>query len=344
MRTTVIDKLQTYLANLPPGPSADTGELERLLAACWHDLASTCGGMEGWKLLGRMEAVAWNPPLLTFTVERHGGTVLGSTRATLQEWAVDMDVLTARCVEGRSRQVRPMQRRLDVRPLAQEMLGLIYFLQADDRLRWYEDGRVRVLIGKVLPDGSAAKRTLAGRRKRFRQSLREMFAGGPWEEVSPYVYKPTPTQHRQVRVTVGGIVADVDEELAPLIEQLWKAGIATSLSCQENRPGIAWIMFPLVGDLSRFLDIVAEYDPEDASLYRRISLASDDEGCWEYDVLPEDDALHEEFLNGGVEEWHEGEACFYFNVSVRFPRTDLPTLLQRLMRHNGCLGSGEGAA
>lgn len=340
----MIDQLDSYLAMLPPGPIADTAELERLLAPCWHEFAGgDDGGMEGRKLLRRMERVMWNPPLLTFIVERHGGTVLGSTRATLQEWTVDLKKRTASLVEIRHRQVRPQQARLDVEALAEEIVALIVSRKEDDRLRWYKDGRVRVLIGKVLPEGSAVKQTLAGRRKRFRAALKERLEWCPWKEVGLHVYKRLPTHHKQVKVRVGEWEADVDEELAPLIEQLWKAGIATVLSCQENRPGVAWIMFLMAEDLSTFLDIVAEYDPDEASLYRRISLASDLEECWEYDLRPQDAALHEEFLGGGVEEWHEGEACFYFNVSVRFPRTDLPTLLQRMMWHNGSLGSGEGA-
>ena len=39
--------------------------------------------------LGRMEKVEWQPPYLTFSIERHGATVKGSTRAELQNWQVD---------------------------------------------------------------------------------------------------------------------------------------------------------------------------------------------------------------------------------------------------------------
>src|SRR5262249_6077338 len=51
------------------------------------------------------------------------------------------------------------------------------------------------------------------------------------------------TRHRQVWVEWDGYGADVDEELAPLILALWKKGIVTCNSCQENRPGIAWVEF-----------------------------------------------------------------------------------------------------
>jgi hypothetical protein len=72
-----------------------------------------------------MEAVAWNPPVLTFRIERHGGTVLGSTRAELQHWHVDLERKTASLVKTGRRQLRPMQPRLNVEPLVEEIVRLI---------------------------------------------------------------------------------------------------------------------------------------------------------------------------------------------------------------------------
>jgi hypothetical protein len=184
-----MDELLNYLAAVPPGPVPDPADLERLLAACWHQLGGDPGGMEGYKLLGRMGGVAWAPPRLTFTVERHGGTVLGSSRATVQEWAVDLAKRTACCVERRGRQVRPTQPRLDVRPLADEVARLIVARQRDRRLKWYADGRVRVLVGQILPEGAAVKQTLAGRRKRFRAALVGRLAGEGWAGCGVNVYQ-----------------------------------------------------------------------------------------------------------------------------------------------------------
>jgi hypothetical protein len=106
----------------------------------------------------------------------------------LQEWKLDLDKKTAWCDERRFRQVHAPQPRLDVRALAEEVANLILRHQEDDRLRWYEDGRVRVLVGKVLPDGSAATQTLAERRKLFRQALRERLAAEGWQEVGLHGY------------------------------------------------------------------------------------------------------------------------------------------------------------
>jgi hypothetical protein len=161
-----------FLATIPSGPVPDPADLERLLAACWHEFHGDDGGMTSGKLLGRMVEVIWQPPVLSFTIERHDGTVQGSSRASLQQWRLDLDKKTAWCEERRFRQCRGRQPRLDVRALAEEVAGLILRHQEDERLRWCEGGRVRVLVGQILPKGSVAAQTLAGRRKRFRGGAR----------------------------------------------------------------------------------------------------------------------------------------------------------------------------
>src|ERR1035438_2078306 len=78
------DQLQRHCTALPPGPVADVPTLERLLAAAWGDLVGDDGGMVAHKLMNRMKAVTWNSPILSFRIERHGGTVLGSSRGEMQ--------------------------------------------------------------------------------------------------------------------------------------------------------------------------------------------------------------------------------------------------------------------
>lgn len=186
---TMTDHLHDYLNAISPGPITETGTLDRLLADAWGEFSGDDGGMEGRKLRGRMEEVQWQPPLLTFAIERHGGTVLGSTRATLQEWAVNVDKKTVACVEARHRQLRPRQPRLDVAAIAEEIVSQIVNRQEDHRLKWYEDGRVRVLVGKVLPEESVVKQTLATRRKRFRSALKERLAHHGWQECGVNTYE-----------------------------------------------------------------------------------------------------------------------------------------------------------
>ena len=166
-----MDELRNYLNRLEPGPVEEHSHLERLLAEVWNDLRCDYGGMAGDKLVGRMEDLQWNPPLLTFRIERHGGTILGSTRAEVQRWAVDLNRQTATCEHAGHRQLSPMAQRVDCGSLAGEIAGKIGSGEADDRLRWLGDGRVRVEVGRIFPAHTGYKQTVQGRRRRLREAL-----------------------------------------------------------------------------------------------------------------------------------------------------------------------------
>jgi hypothetical protein len=186
-----MQELLDYLRSLQEGRISDTDTLETLLAACWHEFdGSDEEGMAGYKLHGRMERVEWHSPILSFTIERHGGTAMGSTRATLQEWSVDVERRTAGFVSSGYRQVGAMAPRVYVRPIAEEIAQLIIAHREDEVLKWYEDGSVRVHIGKILPEGFAFKQTLQGRRKRFRQALEEILLDAGWTRIRANVYAP----------------------------------------------------------------------------------------------------------------------------------------------------------
>ena len=140
-------------------------------------------GMQAHKLLGRMENTCWEPPLLSFTLERHGGTVLGSTRAELHYWQVNIETSTATCSSGGHRQLTPMQPKLNVKPLADELVSLILMGQRDDRLKWNTDGSVRLMIGKIIPSDSVVRQTLQGRRKRLNKEVEQLLASHGWRKV-----------------------------------------------------------------------------------------------------------------------------------------------------------------
>lgn len=76
-----------------------------------------------------------------------------------------------------------------MKPVAVELLNAIIAGQSDDRLKWEGDSKVRVLIGKVIPERSAVKDTLAGRRKRLRDELTRLLASAQWKLVRPNVYE-----------------------------------------------------------------------------------------------------------------------------------------------------------
>src|SRR5438094_743975 len=105
-----IETLREFLNTISRGeinPGPDFDRLRNLLAACWHEFDGAGEyGMHAGKL-DRMEAVAWDPPILTFLIERHGPTVMGSTYAKLHCWTVDLDKQIAQCdPSAGQRQVR----------------------------------------------------------------------------------------------------------------------------------------------------------------------------------------------------------------------------------------------
>ena len=150
-------------------------------------------------------------------------------------------------------------------------------------------------------------------------------------------------QHKTVSVKWDGFEARIDKNIALLIKELWKAGLFTFNSCEENRPGIVWIEFACVAEAEAFLNIVARYEEGVDTLYNRIRLAWSHydgiiPGAWEYDVLPMDYSVDQRFLkDGSIEESSTGPSEFLFSMSIRFPKEDYQILLERMSAFNASM-------
>jgi len=175
-----MNQLRKYLKRIPEGEITDTAKLEELLAECWDEFVGDHVGMEPQKLLGRMEDVLWSPPILGFVIERHGGTVMGSSRAELQHWTIDVEHKRATMGVKGYRQKSPRQNAVDVKPIANKLTELIINGHHDERLQWSTDGRVRILSGKIFPDNSVKKQTLEGRKKRLVKAMEERLTQLGW--------------------------------------------------------------------------------------------------------------------------------------------------------------------
>jgi len=180
-----LSNLRTYLARVPSGPIKDSTQLAFLLASCWEELSVTrSGGMQPHKLPERMEDVTWDPPILTFQIERHGATVQGSVYAEVQIWNVDIQNGSAVVHENAGRRlVRPRSSPLDVEPIAREIAILVAGGKQDSRLKWTGADKVRVLTGKIIPAGGP-KQTVTGRRRRFLKTLEKQLASHGWQRSS----------------------------------------------------------------------------------------------------------------------------------------------------------------
>jgi hypothetical protein len=154
-------RLHACLEAFPSGEVEDREGLVELLSAAWHAIdGSSDGAMAAYKLK-RIEHPAWNPPMLEFDLERHGATVLGSTRAHVDHWRVDTRLWTAAVVECKIRQVHPAAKRWDAGEAAREIAAAIREGRTDERLQWMDDGAVRVLTPNFMPSGT--RETTAGR-------------------------------------------------------------------------------------------------------------------------------------------------------------------------------------
>ena len=188
MAQTPMDQLKQHLSKLSEGPIADDDDTGILLALAWESLSQDGGGMTGDNILGRTEKMQWNPPFLTFQIERHGGTVRGSTRATIQRWTVDIEAKSASHDDSGFRQVRQRAKPLNVERLARKVAQLVSDGSSDNRLNWYTEGRVRVRVSKIIPKDDTPQQTLVGRRKRFHAALVKVLQGKGWEQIKRDVY------------------------------------------------------------------------------------------------------------------------------------------------------------
>ena len=186
-----MQKLKEMLDSCPEGKSVDKNLkcLQSLLADSW-DLfeGSEQEGMEKTKLFGRMENVLWYPPFLSFTIERHGSTVMGSSRAPIHQWILDIYKETAEFSEGSYRQLSPRQKNLDTKAFANDIANKINSGKTSPLIERVEDGTIRIMIGEIIPE-SGFKQTVAGQRKRFRKQL-TLLLKKDFEEIRANLYRP----------------------------------------------------------------------------------------------------------------------------------------------------------
>ena len=179
--------LRERLRSIKPGEVPHSAEVIELLNDCWDEIEGTTVSSMTAHKLDRAEQVTWDPPELRFVIERHGAVVWGSIRAELQGWTINVDLAEAHVLEVGRRQIRPSSPRLDVDPLARLLASAIEEGTDDPGLKWVGPSKVRVLIGKVVPD-DAPKQTVTGRRKRLREALARRI-GDHWTEGPPNTWK-----------------------------------------------------------------------------------------------------------------------------------------------------------
>lgn len=136
------------------------------------------------------------------------------------------------------------------------------------------------------------------------------------------------TEHRQVRIRVNGRDARVDEGIAPLLREMWRADVDTWMSCenQGKMPGftcdVTWVYLG-AGFAQRFLSIVAGVAALRTDLHNLHDRMYDapceeEEGMWwrfDASTVPIRDGM-------------------LLMVGIRFPTTDLPGVTEIMGAYN----------
>jgi len=143
------------------------------------------------------------------------------------------------------------------------------------------------------------------------------------------------TGHPTKTISYNGLTAEIDEDIAELVLNCWRLGIMTNNSCQNNIPdNWVWLCFNGAINAQYFMSIVAPtYSEDPNSIYYRIG-HHDEDNSWQYDSHLDDHNVegHEE-----NDEWVEKPMSpvsnFSFDISVRFPRTDLEAVCAKINRH-----------
>jgi hypothetical protein len=164
----------------------DANRVGILLADCWEDLDGGTETKMRAEKLWRIEELEWVPPILKFSIERHGQTVNGSSRATVYRWSVNLETGEAGIIGEKRRQIYAMDKRLDVKPIAQSLADAIIAGKPDARIIVNKDGSVRLKIADIIP--ATYKETTSARRSRLRVRLSTILAPHGWKELRANVY------------------------------------------------------------------------------------------------------------------------------------------------------------
>ena len=182
------DCLIGFLAGIKQGQVEDTGELARHLSDVWNDLAGSHDQKTTPnKLTSRpLEDVIWSPPLLLFALERHGGTVNGSSRAELHRWEVDVERWQASIKSKGRRQLTKQDKKYNPASDIDAICEAVQSKVNSNGLEYRSDGSIKVVVGKIVV--ASNNQTLAARRRRFRDLLLKRMSEIGYVEKSLYIF------------------------------------------------------------------------------------------------------------------------------------------------------------
>jgi len=177
-----LDALRQFVSSLPKNAVVDGAvgaQFRERLVAAWGYLAGSKEQLTSADMLDRAEQLTWEPPFVTFVLERHFWQLEGRSRAELHHWVVNVDTGTADIKRTGYRQVSPNSPKIDTKRLATETAQRIVAGEEHHSLEWRDNHTyVVILIGKLIPQ--TITETTYHRRKRFRAQIEEVMRQHGW--------------------------------------------------------------------------------------------------------------------------------------------------------------------
>jgi hypothetical protein len=189
-----LNKLIEFLLSLQKGDvsKSNVSKLEHLLCECWGEFSgSGSEGMEANKLIGHMQDVYLKYPFLYFVVELNGGTVLASKKTEMLNWLLNIENKQATCQKKGYRLSEPRSNPVFIVSIAKEVIRKILNHQKDPRIKWENNGTVRLLMEEMISTGR--RTTLNYRRKKIRGKVDEILLPIGWQKIGVDLYAlPSP--------------------------------------------------------------------------------------------------------------------------------------------------------
>lgn len=153
----------------------------------------------GWSVRSAREARR-----RTFGVERH--TAAGAVAyAMVLEWARDPASGDVRLAHTRLLRVRPPTPRLNIRPIAEELLRVVLDRRADPRATWHGPDCVTLLPTVMLP-ACRVKGTQQSRRRRLRDLLASLLAPSGWQRNTGWTWQRGEAHRKRPEFAAGNSV------------------------------------------------------------------------------------------------------------------------------------------
>lgn len=186
-----LSKLRALLDELGRGKVRDelAGRVIEALAPVWDELSGARRtAMTAVKLgstkpgqTDRAHDLRWDPPVLTFSVVRHGAAQLGSKRGERQLWSVNLDDASAIWGCRGYEQLKPNNARLNVRRLAESTVAALAAGPgtAHEGILWKSPESAKITLKRLLPR-SDNKQTQTSRTGALRRYLLRLLIESGW--------------------------------------------------------------------------------------------------------------------------------------------------------------------